>query len=119
MTYLNLNPSERRLSIQNLMDGHRDRRRSSRGGGTAGQGARGTVARAATSSTSSTSTANGNGNINNLDIGQSAPGGYMHPDMHANLTSRVDFSTMTEAQKEQAKAVQIAISTRMDQHQPP
>jgi hypothetical protein len=93
MTDPNLNPTERRLSIQALMDG---RRRSSCGGTTSAPVA-------------ATSTANG-------DIGQ-APG--IHPGMHANLMSRVDFSTMTEAQKVQAKAVQIAISTRMDQNRPP
>jgi hypothetical protein len=130
MKNLNLNPSERRLSIQALMDGRRDRRRSSCGGGTAGTGAgcgspgTGTAAGAgaATSTSPTSSTANDNDNRNrndNVDLGQAHSLGNIHPGMHANLMSRVDFSTMTEAQKEQAKAVQIAISTRMDQNRPP
>lgn len=89
-----LTPAERRLSIQALMDG---RRRSSCGGG------------AVSAMSNAIASANG-------DIGQ---GSGVHPGMHANLMSRVDFSKMTEAQRAQAKAVQMAISCRMEQNRPP
>lgn len=108
MTDPSLSPTERRLSIQAMMDG---RRRSSCG---AGAGSIPSVSPNSSDCGGSGSQARPRAGLG----GRAQPSVAAHPGMHASLMSKVDFSKMTEAQVAQTKAVQKAINARMERNRP-